>query len=459
MAPSASSRPARSFDLWVTDNVEALAISIAMALILKFFVVEAYQIPTGSMQPTILGDAGAGIHDRILADKTVTLFRDPRRWEVMIFRFPLDERRLYVKRIVGLPGETLEVLGGDVWIDGALARKPDHVNDSVMKSVHGSEEMDIGRWFGAEGEVALNRGAAIFGAAGGSLSLKQDIHDRYLDGYESSWGIRPATLPTGQHRVPDLDLRARLTPEAGAEQLTVSIDSGTELTRFVLGVGEGSTSYVEILAKGSDTPRRFETETPRSLRVGDSVELLARSVDRRMLLRVDGETWLSADDDLSGPRPPTPPRAQLQISTDGPLKLDQVHVRRDIFYLPHSGLPVAATPRWEIPDGHYFGLGDNTQSSHDGRSWQTKSYELTDGRRITGFWFDNPRAPDRNPRFLPGRRVSFADIHGDAIEFGATEIVSESLAAAPFIPQENLLGKASVVFWPVLNPFRWKLVR
>ena len=92
-----------------------------MALVLKFFVIEAYQIPSGSMQPTILGDSATGIKDRVLADKLITMIRDPQRWEVMIFRFPNDERRLYVKRIVGLPGETLQIRGGDVWIDDAIA--------------------------------------------------------------------------------------------------------------------------------------------------------------------------------------------------------------------------------------------------------------------------------------------------------------------------------------------------
>ena len=51
----------RPFDLWIAEQLEAVAICIAIALVLKFFVIEAYQIPTGSMQPTMLGDAATGI--------------------------------------------------------------------------------------------------------------------------------------------------------------------------------------------------------------------------------------------------------------------------------------------------------------------------------------------------------------------------------------------------------------
>ena len=64
--------------------------AIAMALFLKHFVIEAYKIPSGSMQPTLIGDEDADIKDRILVDKLSYAFRDPRRWEVAVFRYPLD---------------------------------------------------------------------------------------------------------------------------------------------------------------------------------------------------------------------------------------------------------------------------------------------------------------------------------------------------------------------------------
>jgi len=62
--------------------------------------------------------------DQLLVHKHVFQFRDPRRWEVAVFRNPSDQRQAYVKRVIGLPGETIEVRHGDIYANGILQRKP-----------------------------------------------------------------------------------------------------------------------------------------------------------------------------------------------------------------------------------------------------------------------------------------------------------------------------------------------
>ena len=56
--------------------------------------------------------------DRLLVDRTAFVFRQPQRWEVVVFRSPTDANQLFVKRIVGLPGETVSIRDGNVWING-----------------------------------------------------------------------------------------------------------------------------------------------------------------------------------------------------------------------------------------------------------------------------------------------------------------------------------------------------
>ena len=59
------------------DNIEAILMAIVMAIVLKYFIVEAYRIPTGSMQPTLMGNSRTGVYDRILVDKFTPVLRNP----------------------------------------------------------------------------------------------------------------------------------------------------------------------------------------------------------------------------------------------------------------------------------------------------------------------------------------------------------------------------------------------
>ena len=108
------------------DNIEAMTMAIVMAVMLKYFVVEAYKIPTGSMQPTLMGNEDTGIFDRILVDKLSFHLRDPERFEIVVFKYPLDRSKNFIKRLVGMPGEHFRIAEGDLWtvaITGGLAHR------------------------------------------------------------------------------------------------------------------------------------------------------------------------------------------------------------------------------------------------------------------------------------------------------------------------------------------------
>ena len=146
-APKPSPEPAqrhRSLEA-LKDNIEAFTIALIMALVIKHFCVEAFKIPTGSMVPTLYGD---NYHpdrdgDRILVDKWAYLLSPPERWDIPVFRYPLDRSRNFIKRIVGLPGEHLRIHAGDIWtkIAGSddefeIARKPARVRDQLFFPVY-----------------------------------------------------------------------------------------------------------------------------------------------------------------------------------------------------------------------------------------------------------------------------------------------------------------------------------
>lgn len=99
--------------------VRAIAVALVIAFVISQFVIVNAEVPTGSMENTI------HIQDRIMAFRLSYLFSEPQRGDIVVFKFPDDESQNYVKRIIGLPGETVEIKSGRVYIDNATEPLPD----------------------------------------------------------------------------------------------------------------------------------------------------------------------------------------------------------------------------------------------------------------------------------------------------------------------------------------------
>jgi len=104
--------------------LEALAVAVLLALFIRTFVVQAFKIPSGSMIPTLLvGDHilvskfTYGVRIPVL-DTWVLGPRAPRRGDIIVFKYPYDESRDFIKRVVGLPGEVVEIRDKQVYING-----------------------------------------------------------------------------------------------------------------------------------------------------------------------------------------------------------------------------------------------------------------------------------------------------------------------------------------------------
>ncbi|MBU1862796.1 MAG: signal peptidase I [Candidatus Omnitrophica bacterium] len=99
---------------WVKEWVEPFLIALILALFIRTFFVQAFKIPTGSMRETLLEK------DRILVNKLVYRFRDPERGEIIVFKYPVDRKRDFIKRLIAVGGETVEIKDGDIYINGKL---------------------------------------------------------------------------------------------------------------------------------------------------------------------------------------------------------------------------------------------------------------------------------------------------------------------------------------------------
>jgi signal peptidase I len=114
----------------VWEWVKSISVALVIFLVVRTFLVEAFRIPTGSMEKTLL------VGDFLLVNKAVygaTVpgtgwrlpgFREPRRRDIVVFTNPEDGATNYVKRIVGVPGDTLEMRNGVLYVNGERQEEP-----------------------------------------------------------------------------------------------------------------------------------------------------------------------------------------------------------------------------------------------------------------------------------------------------------------------------------------------
>jgi signal peptidase I len=103
------------------EIVEILILIVAVVVIttlLRTFVIDHYEIPTGSMEPTI------EIGDRLFAEKVTYRFSDPEPGDIVTFNDPIEEGRILIKRCIAVGGQTVDLKDGKVVVDGVVLDEP-----------------------------------------------------------------------------------------------------------------------------------------------------------------------------------------------------------------------------------------------------------------------------------------------------------------------------------------------
>lgn len=94
------------------DLVETLLVALCLALLIRHFIIMTSLVPSESMVPTFL------VKDRLFVNKFIYRFHEPERGDIVVFKSPNGDGKDYVKRLVGLPNDVLEVKKGDIYING-----------------------------------------------------------------------------------------------------------------------------------------------------------------------------------------------------------------------------------------------------------------------------------------------------------------------------------------------------
>ncbi|MCX5656941.1 MAG: signal peptidase I [Candidatus Omnitrophica bacterium] len=131
----------------VKEYAESIIIALILAMIVRTFVVQAFKIPTGSMRMTLIE------RDRILVNKYIyrhitpklaavltkyaPIFREPERGDVVVFRYPLEPKRDFIKRLIGKPGETVKIENGFIYINGERIDSPPAIKQTYYYNNHG----------------------------------------------------------------------------------------------------------------------------------------------------------------------------------------------------------------------------------------------------------------------------------------------------------------------------------
>lgn len=114
----------------IREWIESILVALVLAMFIRTFVVQAFKIPTGSMRPTLIEG------DRILVNKFIygaripftkirlPELRDPDNLDVVVFIYPEDKKRDFIKRLIAKGEETVEIINGNIHLDGKLIDNP-----------------------------------------------------------------------------------------------------------------------------------------------------------------------------------------------------------------------------------------------------------------------------------------------------------------------------------------------
>ncbi len=129
--PKATQKPSKNRKKWIMENVVSLGLALLLVFMIRSSVVEAFKIPSGSMIPTLL------IGDHIFVNKFAYGFKipfsdlvtdhpiylvkrePPKRGDIIVFMYPKDESFYYIKRVIGVPGDVIEIRNKALYVNGA----------------------------------------------------------------------------------------------------------------------------------------------------------------------------------------------------------------------------------------------------------------------------------------------------------------------------------------------------
>jgi signal peptidase I len=411
----------------VVTLLDWLLVAFILALVFQAFGIQAFQIPTGSMAETLRGDhyrmrciqcgcpfdtgsdslsldlpqcpncsrlqpsssIGSLVNgDRIFVLKCIYQFFEPSRWDVVVFKNPLNPKDNYIKRLIGLPGESVQIIDGDIYIDGRIVRKPLNVQQEQWMPIYLQRYQPPLEPSGAEGAdnasqsapwhspfVNASQSAWMFDSDRPARFVLNERDDRIHsfifdtggpDDFRAIYGYNDSGSFPAMPMCSDLMIRFQVkgrdvksSVAAALEKYGVLYAAKVELHGAMSFLKFQDGRWVELRRTLTDgiAPGAFET-------------FEFANVDRRLVLRWGQKRFaydLTAEKDFEGIREQvTPP--QVQVFGNGGLDIRNLGLYRDIYYID-AGMRATPTHPFELERDEFFVCGDNSPNSLDSRLW------------------------------------------------------------------------------------------
>ncbi|MEW6320689.1 MAG: signal peptidase I [Acidobacteriota bacterium] len=173
------------------EYFESIVVAIILALFVRTFVFQAFKIPTGSMEPNLLVGDHLLVNKFVFAPSATALerlllpMRDIRRGDVVVFKYPEEPERDFIKRVIGLPGESVELRNRTVFVNGSPLVEP---------YAHYLYEHGESAFGGHEGDLRVHYGPVT--VPDGQYFVMGDNRDNSQD--SRYWGFLPRHFVKGR---------------------------------------------------------------------------------------------------------------------------------------------------------------------------------------------------------------------------------------------------------------------